>query len=97
MKRFSAVSIFFFLRKIICPFKIHFLKSKFRGLETLSIETVYYIMLKLLLVLIGLSLGQLVNSECANACNGHGKCTSYDMCICHRNWQVRAGTMISKL
>lgn len=28
-----------------------------------------------------------VKSECANACNGHGKCTSYDMCICYRNWQ----------
>lgn len=29
-----------------------------------------------------------VDAECANACNGHGKCTSYDMCICHRNWQA---------
>lgn len=29
-----------------------------------------------------------VEAECANACNGHGKCTSYDMCICHRNWQA---------
>jgi len=29
-----------------------------------------------------------VKSECANACNGHGKCTSYDMCICNRNWQA---------
>jgi len=32
----------------------------------------------------------LVNSvaaECANACNGHGKCTAYDMCICMRNFQ----------
>lgn len=28
-----------------------------------------------------------VSSECANACNGHGKCTAYDMCICNRNWQ----------
>lgn len=27
-------------------------------------------------------------AECANACNGHGKCTSYDMCICNRNWQA---------
>jgi hypothetical protein len=27
-------------------------------------------------------------SECANACNGHGRCTSYDMCICSRNWQA---------
>lgn len=29
-----------------------------------------------------------VSSECANACNGHGRCTSYDMCICNRNWQA---------
>jgi hypothetical protein len=28
-----------------------------------------------------------VNAECANACNGHGKCVGYDMCICNRNWQ----------
>lgn len=28
-----------------------------------------------------------VQSECANACNGHGKCTTFDMCICHRNYQ----------
>jgi len=28
------------------------------------------------------------NAECANACNGHGKCTAYDMCICNRNWQA---------
>lgn len=27
-------------------------------------------------------------AECANGCNGHGKCTSYDMCICNRNWQA---------
>jgi len=27
-------------------------------------------------------------AECANACNGHGKCSSYDMCICNRNWQA---------
>jgi len=26
------------------------------------------------------------NGECANACNGHGRCTSYDMCVCNRNW-----------
>lgn len=30
----------------------------------------------------------LAYSECANGCNGHGKCTSYDMCICNRNWQA---------
>jgi hypothetical protein len=29
-----------------------------------------------------------VDAECANACNGHGRCTSYDMCICNRNWQA---------
>jgi len=29
-----------------------------------------------------------VAGECANACNGHGKCTSYDMCICAANWQA---------
>jgi hypothetical protein len=29
-----------------------------------------------------------VNAECPNACNGHGKCTSYDMCDCNRNWQA---------
>jgi len=28
-----------------------------------------------------------VAGECANGCSGHGKCTSYDMCICNRNWQ----------
>lgn len=28
------------------------------------------------------------NAECANACNGHGKCTAYDMCLCNRNWQA---------
>jgi hypothetical protein len=41
----------------------------------------------LLLVIVCLAQVAFVNSECANACNGHGKCTSYDMCICHRNWQ----------
>jgi hypothetical protein len=29
-----------------------------------------------------------VNAECANGCNGHGKCTAYDMCLCNRNWQA---------
>lgn len=29
-----------------------------------------------------------VDAECANACNGHGKCVGYDMCICNRNWQA---------
>jgi len=37
--------------------------------------------------LIAASFANSVNAECANACNGHGKCTAYDMCICNRNWQ----------
>ena len=37
--------------------------------------------------LIAASLVNSVVSECANACNGHGKCTAYDMCICNRNYQ----------
>jgi len=42
------------------------------------------------LVLIAMlaNLAAVANAECANACNGHGKCTSYDMCICNRNWQA---------
>jgi len=44
--------------------------------------------LRLLLVTTILhSFANLIGAECANACNGHGKCTSYDMCICNRNWQ----------
>lgn len=42
--------------------------------------------MNLLLVLALVSLVK-VQSECANACNGHGKCTSFDMCICNRLWQ----------
>ena len=38
-----------------------------------------------------------VQAECANACNGHGKCTSYDMCICHRNWQANDALNVSCL
>jgi hypothetical protein len=34
------------------------------------------------------NVAMLVNGECANACNGHGRCTSYDMCVCQRNWQA---------
>ncbi len=40
----------------------------------------------LLAVVVGL-FGR-TSAECANACSGHGKCTSYDMCICNRNWQA---------
>ena len=42
----------------------------------------------LLSALLSVALLGRVEAECANACNGHGKCTSYDMCICHRNWQA---------
>jgi len=38
--------------------------------------------------MLGLAMVASAAGECANACNGHGKCTSYDMCICHRNWQA---------
>jgi len=34
------------------------------------------------------SMATMVSAECPNGCNGHGKCTSYDMCICNRNWQA---------
>lgn len=26
------------------------------------------------------------SSECENGCRGHGRCTVFDMCVCHRNW-----------
>jgi len=43
-----------------------------------------------LILLVAILIGFIGNvaSECANACSGHGKCTSYDMCICNRNWQA---------
>ena len=44
-------------------------------------------MLFLYVLFIASAIISYVSGECANACNGHGKCTSYDMCICHRNWQ----------
>ena len=28
-----------------------------------------------------------VQAECPNACNGHGQCSSYDMCICSKDWR----------
>ena len=34
------------------------------------------------------NVAMMANAECANACNGHGRCTSYDMCVCQRNWQA---------
>jgi len=46
-------------------------------------------MYQLALVFVGLLAAvSRINAECANACNGHGKCTSFDMCICNRNWQA---------
>jgi len=47
----------------------------------------------MMLPVVFIAIGMLANlqqasAECANACNGHGKCTSYDMCICNRNWQA---------
>jgi len=42
----------------------------------------------ILLVALLVGLIGIVASECANACSGHGKCTSYDMCICNRNWHA---------
>jgi hypothetical protein len=42
----------------------------------------------LAVALVAIASISIVKSECANACNGHGRCTSYDMCICNRNWQA---------
>jgi len=44
--------------------------------------------LSLLVVAILAAFVSHVDAECANACNGHGKCVGYDMCICNRNWQA---------
>ena len=49
----------------------------------MSIFTTFLANIALCLLLINQA-----NAECANACNGHGKCTAYDMCICNRNWQA---------
>lgn len=46
-------------------------------------------MIGILLAVVGLAtVATVSNAECANACNGHGKCSAYDMCICNRNWQA---------
>lgn len=37
-------------------------------------------------VFIAASIANVVNGECQNGCNGHGACTSFDMCICYNNW-----------
>jgi len=42
----------------------------------------------LIVVAIFAALVSRIDAECANACNGHGKCVGYDMCICNRNWQA---------
>jgi len=39
-----------------------------------------------LITLIAIGLLSRANSECANGCSGHGRCTSYDMCVCNRNY-----------
>jgi len=44
--------------------------------------------MNLLVVAILATILSRINAECANACNGHGKCVGYDMCICNRNWQA---------
>jgi hypothetical protein len=55
----------------------------------LQLSSNFYFILKMIIaILFLLSLFSRVSSECANACNGHGRCTSFDMCICNRNWQA---------
>jgi hypothetical protein len=46
-------------------------------------------MIGVLLITVGLAaFANVANAECANACNGHGTCNAYDMCLCNRNWQA---------
>lgn len=46
-------------------------------------------MIGALLIAVSLAaFASVTDAECANACNGHGKCTAYDMCLCNRNWQA---------
>lgn len=46
-------------------------------------------MIGALLLTVGLAaFANVANAECANACNGHGTCNAYDMCLCNRNWQA---------
>ena len=52
------------------------------GADSMSVFTTFLANIALCLLLL-----YKANAECANACNGHGKCTAYDMCICNRNWQ----------
>ena len=46
-------------------------------------------MIGILLVAVSFAaIANVANAECANACNGHGTCNAYDMCLCNRNWQA---------